>query len=82
LEKQVTFRLRYDSPVHAPIKKGQAIGSIDAMLISKEHQGEELILTHIPMQAARDVEEASWFGKQLDHIRLWWKQRDAEEQGS
>ena len=79
LESDVQFRLRYDSPMRAPIVKGQAIGSIDAILKAKNHHGEELILTHIPMQAARNVPEASWFGKTWDHLRLWWKQRDADE---
>ncbi len=79
LESDVQFRLRYDSPMRAPIVKGQAIGSIDAILKAKNHHGEELILTHIPMQAARDVPEASWFGKIWDHLRLWWNQRDTDE---
>jgi len=73
LEKELTFRLRYESPLFAPISQGQTIGSIDAILGSDS----TTILNHTPMQAARDVPEASWFGRQWDAIRLWWKQKDS-----
>jgi len=78
LEKQLSFRLRYDSPMHAPITKGQAIGAIDAVL-GKGNDKPANILVHIPMQAARDIPEASWFGRQWDALRLWWKARESNE---
>jgi len=81
LEKQLNFRLRYDSPMHAPITKGQEIGSIDAVL-GKDSNKPANILVHIPMQAARDVPEASWFGRKWDDIRLWWKNRDDSDEAS
>ena len=81
LEKQLSFRLRYDSPMHAPITKGQEIGSIDAVL-GKDDTKPANILVHIPMQAARDVPEASWFGRKWDDLRLWWKEKEANEADS
>jgi len=81
LEKQLNFRLRYDSPMHAPIHKGQKIGSIDAVL-GKDDGKPANILVHIPMQAARDVPEASWFGRKWDDIRLWWKDREDNHEAS
>jgi len=81
LEEQLNFRLRYDSPMHAPITKGQEIGSIDAVL-GKDDSKPVNILVHIPMQAARDVPEASWFGRKWDDLRLWWQERDDEDQPS
>ncbi|MDQ6954684.1 MAG: D-alanyl-D-alanine carboxypeptidase family protein [Mariprofundaceae bacterium] len=78
LEKQLNFRLRYDSPMHAPILKGQEIGSIDAVLGKNTDKAAD-ILVHIPMQAARDVPEASWFGRQWDALRLWWKNRESNK---
>ncbi len=81
LEKQLSFRLRYDSPMHAPITKGQEIGSIDAVL-GKDDGKPANILVHVPMQAARDVPEASWFGRKWDDLRLWWKEKEANETDS
>jgi len=81
LKKQLSFRLRYDSPMHAPIIKGQEIGSIDAVLGNSSEKSTD-ILVHIPMQAARDVSEASWFGRQWDALRLWWKNRENNEKES
>ncbi|MDQ6968277.1 MAG: D-alanyl-D-alanine carboxypeptidase family protein [Mariprofundaceae bacterium] len=78
LEKKLSFHLRYDSPMHAPIIKGQEIGSIDAVL-GKDDGNPSNILVHIPMQAARDVPEASWFGRQWDILRLWWKEKEDKE---
>ncbi|MDX8397985.1 MAG: D-alanyl-D-alanine carboxypeptidase family protein [Mariprofundaceae bacterium] len=72
LEKQLNFHLRYNAPMLAPIKKGQEIGSIDAILGEQQDESTN-ILIHIPLQAARDVPEASWFGRQWDNLRLWWQ---------
>lgn len=67
-QKHISFRLQYPAPLHAPIQEGENIGSIDAVL--KASQNEAQVLVSIPMIAARAVEEASWFGKQWDRIRL------------
>jgi len=75
MEKSLAFRLRYDSPMHAPIQKGQIIGSIDAVL-GQGKADKSNILTHIDMQAARDVPQASWLGQTWDSLRLWWASDD------
>ena len=75
-EKSISFRLRYPAPLIAPISKGQKIGTVEAVLKSK--QGEE-VLASIPMQARRNVAEASWFGRKWDALRLWWESRADEE---
>jgi len=77
MENKLSFRLSYDSPVSAPIKKGQIIGSIEGVLQMGDKQK---IIDRIPMIAIRDVPEASWFGRQWDELRLWWKHRSAEEE--
>jgi D-alanyl-D-alanine carboxypeptidase (penicillin-binding protein 5/6) len=68
-ESSLSFRLRYDAPLKAEIKKGQNLGSIDAVLNGKKD--DETVLKSIAMVAARDVERASWFGRQWDNLRLW-----------
>jgi len=75
-EKSVSFRLRYPAPLIAPIAEGQKIGTIDAVM--KTRQGEE-VLASIPMQARRGVGEASWFGRTWDAARLWWSNREDNE---
>ncbi len=72
MEKKLSFRLSYDSPVFAPIAKGQVIGSIDGILRTGERSK---VLATIPMVAVRKVEEASWLGRQWDEFRLWWQTR-------
>ncbi|MDQ6976308.1 MAG: D-alanyl-D-alanine carboxypeptidase family protein [Mariprofundaceae bacterium] len=75
MEKKLSFRLSYDSPVSAPIKKGQAIGVIEAVLQMGERKK---ILDRISMVAVREVKEASWFGRQWDELRLWWQKKDMD----
>ena len=75
-EKSVSFRLRYPAPLIAPIKAGQNIGTIDAVM--KTRQGED-VLASIPMQARRGVPQASWFGRKWDAARLWWSNHEARE---
>ncbi len=75
-ETAVSFRLRYPAPLIAPISEGQKIGTIEAVLKSK--QGEEVIAS-IPMQARRAVPEASWIGRKWDAVRLWWSSHDDHE---
>lgn len=78
-EESISFRLRYPAPLIAPISAGQEIGTIEAVL--KNKQGEE-VLASIPMQARRDVAEASWLGRKWDVLRLWWGNRVEEEMAS
>ncbi len=77
-EKQVAFRLRYPSPLIAPVRKGQHLGVIDAVL--RDGHGKARVLASIPMQANRDVPQASWLGRQWDRLKLWW-QSDDEQAG-
>jgi len=76
-EKQLAFRLRYDAPVMAPIKAGQRLGTIDAVLGGRD---DGKVLASIPMIAASDVPRASWFGRTIDALRLWWRGRDAQDE--
>ncbi len=78
-EKAVSFRLRYPAPLIAPISGGQKIGTIEAVLKSKQ---DEEVLASIPMQARRNVPEASWLGRKWDVLRLWWKNRADEEEAA
>lgn len=76
-ESALAFRLRYDSPLKAPIAKGAKIGSIDAVV----HDGDsEQLLTSVAMEAADEVEQASWFGRQWDALRLWWREPEGDVQ--
>jgi D-alanyl-D-alanine carboxypeptidase (penicillin-binding protein 5/6) len=68
-ESSLSFRLRYDAPLKAEIKKGQTLGSIDAVLGGRKDDA--TVLKSIAMVAVRDVERASWFGRQWDGLRLW-----------
>jgi len=77
-ETHVAFRLRHPEPLIAPVKKGQRIGRIDAVL--KEDHGSEKILASVDMIAASDVAQASWLGRQIDVIRLWWQSKATDEQ--
>lgn len=70
IEASLAFRLRYDSPLKAPIKQGDKIGTIDAVV---RDGGSEQVLASVPMEASRSVEQASWFGRQWDRLRLWWR---------
>lgn len=76
IENKLRFHLRYPSPLRAPIKKGQAIGEIEAVIGEKESQE---VLASIPMVAATDVPQASWIGRLWDRIRLWWRANDTLE---
>ncbi len=68
-ESSLSFRLRYDAPLKAEIKKDQNLGSIDAVLDGKKDDA--TVLKSVAMIAARDVARASWFGRQWDNLRLW-----------
>ncbi len=75
-ESALSFRLRYDSPLKAPIMQGDRIGTIDAVVRDGEN---EQILSSVAMEASQSVEQASWFGRQWDSLRLWWRSSSSEE---
>jgi len=74
-EKHVSFRLSYPAPIIAPVAKGQSIGVIEAVL--KDKKGEHVIAS-IPMQARREVAQASWLGRKWDVLRMWWNSQEKE----
>ncbi|RMG91441.1 MAG: D-alanyl-D-alanine carboxypeptidase [Zetaproteobacteria bacterium] len=76
-EKHLKFHLRYDSPVKAPIKAGQKLGTIDAVLLLND---KEQVLSSFPMVANRDIERASWMGRMWDTFLLWWEKHEGEEE--
>jgi len=85
-ESSLSFRLRYESPLKAPIRKNQKLGSIDAVIGSKD--GESKVIRSFPMVAARAVDQASWISRQWDGLRLWIRdatsdtpKNEATEQG-
>jgi D-alanyl-D-alanine carboxypeptidase (penicillin-binding protein 5/6) len=53
-------------PLIAPIAKGQRIGTLRVQL------GEQALAEH-PLLALEAIEEAGWFGKAWDTIRLLFK---------
>jgi len=69
-EKKLSFKLSYKSPQLAPIQKGQALGNIQANL---KTDAENVILQSVPMLAQKSVERASWFGRKMDSLKLWWR---------
>ena len=68
-KSSLSFRLRYDAPLKAAIKKDQSLGSIDALLNGKKDDA--TVLKSVAMVAVRYVGRASWLGRQLDKLRLW-----------
>jgi len=76
LEKSLSFRLRYESPLQAPVSKGQSVGFIEAVLGKRGDKAD--VIAQIPMQTIDAVGEASWVGRQWDKLRLWWQEPEAQ----
>jgi len=76
-EKQVSFRLRYPAPLIAPVKQGENIGVIEAVMMDKK-QGPQ-VLAKVNMQARHAVKQASWIGRNWDILRLWWSKKNVED---
>jgi len=76
-EKKVSFRLRYSAPLIAPIKQGENIGVIEAVMMNKKKEPQ--VLAKVNMQAKNAVKQASWIGRNWDILRLWWSKRNAED---
>jgi D-alanyl-D-alanine carboxypeptidase (penicillin-binding protein 5/6) len=53
-------------PLVAPVARGQPIGTVKVEL-------EGRTLATLPLVALADVPEASFFGRALDTVRLWFK---------
>ncbi|WP_232726638.1 D-alanyl-D-alanine carboxypeptidase family protein [Mariprofundus ferrinatatus] len=73
-ESALSFRLRYDAPLKAPIKEGEKLGTIDAVFGTDRDNAE--VLKSVDMVATRGVERASWISRQWDGLRLWWREGD------
>jgi len=76
-EKKVSFRLRYPAPLIAPVKQGENIGVIEAVMMNKKQEAQ--VLAKVDMQARHAVKQASWIGQQWDRLRLWWSKKDVED---
>jgi D-alanyl-D-alanine carboxypeptidase (penicillin-binding protein 5/6) len=76
LESSVQFRLSYEAPLKAPISKGQRLGVIEAVIGDRVGNPRE-VLVSVPVEAMRNVELASWIGRQWDALRLWWRDSEA-----
>jgi D-alanyl-D-alanine carboxypeptidase (penicillin-binding protein 5/6) len=53
-------------PLVAPITKGQSIGTLRVRLDDK-------VIAEQPLIALEAIEQAGWFGRLWDTIRLWFK---------
>ncbi|MBB5191505.1 D-alanyl-D-alanine carboxypeptidase (penicillin-binding protein 5/6) [Silvimonas terrae] len=60
---KVTTQVKLDEPLIAPIKAGQQLGTIDVL-----DQGK--VIAQYPAQALENVEEAGFFGRLIDSIKL------------
>lgn len=61
---QLVAQLTANQPLIAPIKKGQSIGVLQVMQNNK-------VIAEIPAVALQDVEEAGFFGRLWDSLKLW-----------
>ena len=61
LETRVTMV----APLTAPLVEGDQVGTVAVL------NGDE-VLVEAPLQALHPVEEAGWFGRLLDALRLWF----------
>lgn len=78
-EHKVSFHLKYKAPLLAPIKKGQQIGTIRAVL--KDGKNSD-VLASVAMLANIDIPRASWFGRKWDSLKLWWEKGDEQAEAS
>ncbi|HKJ83731.1 MAG TPA: D-alanyl-D-alanine carboxypeptidase family protein [Mariprofundaceae bacterium] len=78
--KQVRFHLKYKAPLRAPIKKGERIGTIEAVL--KDGKNSDMTLASVAMKARSSIPRASWLGRKWDALKLWWNKSDEEAEAS
>lgn len=76
-EAALSFRLRYETPLKAPISEAQKLGTIDAVFGNSRDNAQ--VLKSVDMIATRAVERASWVSRQWDGLRLWWRDSSDEE---
>lgn len=63
---QISTRIERQDPLIAPISAGQQVGVLSVLL------GEQQV-AELGVFALEDVEEAGWFGRTWDAVRLWLK---------
>jgi D-alanyl-D-alanine carboxypeptidase (penicillin-binding protein 5/6) len=63
----IKTQLVVDPNIKAPIKKGQVIGKVVANLDGK-------MLTEKPLVALAAVEEAGFFARMIDHVKIFFSQ--------
>lgn len=61
---QVSTALSRPDPLIAPVRKGQAMGSLQVSIAGRP-------FVQLPMQALQDVPQAGWIGRSWDAVRLW-----------
>ncbi|RLL50948.1 D-alanyl-D-alanine carboxypeptidase [Mariprofundus sp. EBB-1] len=66
---KLSFRLRYDAPLKAPIREGQKLGTIEAVIGGDNAKAE--VMRSFPMVATQSIKQASWISRQWDGLRLW-----------
>ncbi|MDQ6988249.1 MAG: D-alanyl-D-alanine carboxypeptidase family protein [Mariprofundaceae bacterium] len=70
-QQYLSFRLDYNSPQIAPILAGVHLGSIEAVL---RYPKQNMSLQSIPMLTEQAVPRASWLGRKIGAVQLWWNQ--------
>ena len=61
---RISTRVARPEPLVAPFAKGQPVGALQVLL------GEQT-LAELPLAALDAVEQAGWFGRAWDALRLW-----------
>lgn len=69
----VKVTVSYDSPIQAPVKKGQHIADIKISIPEAEDKV-------VPLVAGQDVDKASYFGRLLDTAKYYLSSRKQEVQ--
>jgi len=71
-QSKLSFRLRYEAPLKAPIRKGQQLGIIEAVIGDKDNNDDnDTVIRSFPMLATQSIQQASWLSRQWDGLRLW-----------
>ena len=61
---KITTAVQRPEPLLAPVAKGQSVGSLKVSVAGVAY-------TEIPLIALESVEQAGWFGRTWDALRLW-----------
>jgi len=72
--RKLKFDLTYSAPLKAPLAKGAKVGEIRAVIQGERGKVEQIAT--IPMVTAAAVEQAGWFGRVVDRIKLMMQDGD------